>query len=403
MRIPRQLVVWASAAILSLAILFIVMRWQHRYVQRRVAVQVAARPAAGSAIFRAKGCATCHGTSANGSSSGPSLRDSQSLTTLPRLVTAMWNHAPHMWEEMQARQLPYPTLSYDETAQLVTYLYMSAYADGAGDVDRGQHLFVERKCAECHEETARTSSPSLLAISDADDPLSWTQVLWNHAPAMQQKIDSKGGAWPIFHASDMRDLFAYVRSTRGLPADDPPDIAGDPNRGWELFQQKGCLRCHAFSATSPNGARSFGADRPLPPTFSEFGANLLNHFPRMKNAFASEKSPLPRFENHDVADIAVFIYSLHYLEPTGSPQVGKSIFGWRGCSQCHGDNAEGTTFGPPLRGRGQVYTAVRLATSLWAHGGRMYRSTQHRGQPWPVLQDADVGHLLTFLNTSPEP
>jgi cytochrome c551/c552 len=170
-----------------------------------------------------------------------------------------------------------------------------------------------------------------------------------------------------------------------------------------LFQQKGCLRCHAISSGSPNPAPSFGSNRQLPATFSEFGATLLNHLPNMRDALASEGSPLPHFDNHDVADIAVFIYSLHYLEPTGSPQVGKSVLAWRGCSRCHGDNAEGTSSGPALRGRGQVYTAVRLATSLWAHGGRMYRSTQDHGQPWPVLQDSDVGHLLTFLNTSPEP
>jgi cytochrome c553 len=129
---------------------------------------------------------------------------------------------------------------------------------------------------------------------------------------------------------------------------------------------------------------------------------MLNHLPNMEKALASHEAQLPHFENHDVADIAVFLYSLHYLEPTGSLQVGKSVFAWRGCNRCHGDNGEGTASGPALRGRGHAYTAVRLATALWAHGGRMYQSAQKSDQAWPALHDSDIGHLLTFLNTAPE-
>jgi len=402
LKIPRQFAIWATAALLSLGALGIVVQRQHRDVQRRIVVQVATRPVSGGAVFRSKGCTNCHGPSGAGTSSGPSLRDSRSLSNLPRLVTTIWNHAPRMWEAMAAKQLPYPTLSYEETSQLITYLYISGYADNNGDVQRGEKLFHERNCAECHgrERSSAGGAPSLLVMSDANDPLSWTQALWNHAPAMQLKMRSSGKDWPKFQASDMRDLFAYVQHMRNAPHD-PPDVSGDPDRGWNLFQQKGCIRCHEVWLKSGTGP-SFGPGRQLPPTFSEFGAAMLNHFPNMENAIESQKAQLPRFENHDVADIAVFLYSLHYLEPTGSPQVGKSVFTWRGCNQCHGTEGDGSSSGPALRGRGHPYTAVRLASALWSHGGRMYQSTQKHDQAWPTLQDSDIGHLLTFLNTSPE-
>lgn len=401
MKIPRQLVIWGTAAVVSLIVLGVVVQRQHGDMQRRVAMHVATTPIEGSAVFRSKGCANCHGASGAGTASGPSLRQSPSLTTLPRLVTAMWNHAPHMSEAMAAKHQPYPTLSYEETSQLVTYLYISGYADNHGDVRRGEQLFEQRKCSECHrQDSPGERAPSLVAISDANDPLSWTQALWNHAPAMQHQMHASGMNWPKFQASDMRDLFAYVQHSRNA-GDDPPDISGDPDRGWDLFQRKGCIKCHDIMSQSGIGA-NFSPERQLPPTFSEFGAAMLNHVPNMEDALESQKAQFPRFENHDVADIAVFLYSLHYLEPTGSLQVGKSVFAWRGCNQCHGNNGEGTASGPALRGRGHAYTAVRLATALWAHGGRMYQSTQKRDQLWPALQDSDIGHLLTFLNTAPE-
>ena len=380
------------------------MRLQHREVQRRVAVQIAAKPVSGSMVFRSKGCANCHGNAGAGTEFGPALRNSSALISLPKLVTTMWNHAPPMWQAMQARHLAYPNLSYEETAQLVTYLYTSGYSDSDGDVHRGEQLFSERKCIACHDHRASTgeSVPSLLAMGDPPDALSWTQVLWNHAPAMQKKMRAEGLDWPEFQASDMRDLFSYVRHITGKEGDGPADLEGDPDHGWEMFQEKGCVGCHSLSEDGAGSAPGFGAGRALPSSFAEFGADMLNHLPMMEKQLDSQHAAIPHFENHDVADIAVFLYSLHYQEPAGSLQVGRSVFRWRGCNQCHGDTAEGTSLGPALRGRGQVYTSVRLATALWAHGGRMYKSAQKRDQPWPTLLESDIGHLLTFLNTSPE-
>lgn len=401
---PRPIAMWGSAAVLSIVILFLVVGRQSREAQRRWAVQVTAKPLAGSVVFRNKGCATCHGVAANGTASGPGLRQRESLSGLPQLVTAMWNHAPRMWQAIASKQLPYPTLSYEETSQLVSYLYVSGYLDNGGDLQRGERLFEARKCGQCHSSSSdpeRTARP-VGRMAEADDPLSWTQALWNHASDMQAKMQSMGIAWPKFQASDLRDLFAYVRHMRQSPGDDPPDVAGDPDRGWALFQQKGCIHCHLVASGGGRIGPNLGADRELPPTFSEFGAALLNHFPEMQNAMQAEKTGVPRFEHHDMMDVAVFLYSLHYLEPTGSLQIGKSIFSWRGCSRCHGEDADGTNLGPALRGRAKTYTAVRLATNLWAHGERMYQNSQEDGRPWPTLEDSDIGHLLTFLNTSPD-
>ena len=93
-----------------------------------------------------------------------------------------------------------------------------------------------------------------------------------------------------------------------------------------------------------------------------------------------------------------FLYSLRYVEPSGSPHVGRSVFAWRGCSRCHGADAEETAEAPALRGRGP-YTSVALATSLWRHGNGMFRRSQQMGRGWPTLLESDVGDLLSFLNT----
>jgi cytochrome c553 len=111
---------------------------------------------------------------------------------------------------------------------------------------------------------------------------------------------------------------------------------------------------------------------------------------------------MPTFQGREMADVIAFVYSLRYLEPGGSPHVGESVFAWRGCGRCHGDHAEGTRSGPPLRGRGQNYTAVRMASILWRHGAKMYQQSQKMGQGWPQLEPSDVGDILAFLNAPVE-
>ncbi|HZU43274.1 MAG TPA: c-type cytochrome [Terriglobales bacterium] len=400
MKVPRQIAVWGMVAAVSLAALTFALVRQNKDVRQRSALQVRTSSLAGSEVFREKGCGACHGPNATGTPSGPALRQRQSLSGLPQLVTAMWNHAPRMWEKMRARGLEYPALSYEDTSQIISYLYISGYADNGGDPDRGRALFARDQCVRCHTAT-KSSGPELKRLAEAGDPLAWTQALWNHASEMRNKMTAEGITWPRFQPSDMRDLFAYVRHAGGS-GDQPAELRGDPDRGWRLFQQKGCISCHAVSSEATRMGPNLGPERPLPPTFSEFGAAMLNHFPQMENAVERENSDLPRFEDHEMTDVAVFLYTLHYLEPTGSPQIGKSVFAWRGCSRCHGDNAEGTREGPALRGRGRAYTAARLATDLWGHGARMYENSRRDGQAWPALQSSDIGHLLTFLNVSPE-
>ncbi len=401
----RQFVLWLAIAAVALMAFGVILRLQYGNTRNRWATTVTPQPAEGSAVFRAKGCANCH----TGRATGP-LR--QRAATLPQLVTAMWNHAPRMYEAMNQAKLPYPTLSYDETGQLVAYLYLAGYSDGPGDPAHGRQLFVTRNCARCHSSDGNAgTAPKLRDLARVDSPLIWTQVLWNHASAMESEMRRMAIAWPRFQPNDLRDLFAYLRQEGGNPAVEPSVPVADPDRGWQVFQAKYCINCHALR-NSPaaavmhvSGAPKravgpvLGADGKLPPTFSQFGEAMLNHFPDMHRAMDAMGQSTPTFESQEMADLAVFLYGLHFQEPSGSPHVGASIFTWRGCAECHGAQAEGTARGPALRGRGQNYTAVRLANNLWRHGAKMYEQSRKAGQSWPLLQESDVGDLLSFLNT----
>jgi mono/diheme cytochrome c family protein len=397
----RQLTFWTIAACASVLMLVLALHYGRTHTQQRFGATITPRPAAGRLLFQQKGCAACHGADGGGSASGPALRQRASLSSLPKLVVALWNHAPHMWTAMQKQGREYPSLTYEETSQLIAYLYLSGANDNGGDVRHGAALFSAKNgCGKCHGGGGR--DPRLVAAALNGGAMDWTQALWNHAAGMRTRMREAGLEWPRFGPNDLRDLLAYIRYQSGEPVHQDTITAADPDRGWLVFQEKGCIRCHSLSTDSNGVGPNLGHQQKLPPTFSEFGASLLNHIPQMEDAIAERGEHWPTFEANDVRDLTVFFYSLRYMEPSGSPQIGKTVFSWRGCARCHGAQAEGGS-GPRLRGRGVTFTASRLATDLWRHGRRMYQRVQLDGGSWPELQESDVGNLLAFLNSAPEP
>jgi hypothetical protein len=107
---------------------------------------------------------------------------------------------------------------------------------------------------------------------------------------------------------------------------------------------------------------------------------------------------LPTLEGGEMTDLAAFLASLRYFEPTGSRFVGERVFSERGCARCHGAQGEGTRWAPPLHPGNDVFTSVSFATALWRHGPRMQDRAEETGAGWPLLQPSDIGDLISFLN-----
>jgi cytochrome c2 len=76
-------------------------------------------PVAGEAVFVEKRCAGCHGGDGE-SGVGPGLVDSEAVLTPLGLATAMWNHAPAMYDLIQWQE--WPRFEGEEMRDLSVYL-----------------------------------------------------------------------------------------------------------------------------------------------------------------------------------------------------------------------------------------------------------------------------------------
>jgi cytochrome c2 len=77
--------------------------------------------AAGEELFASKGCLTCHQPGVT-SQMGPSLTDSEVVEEPLSLTTAMWNHAPGMYDLGQQAGIAWPLFQGDEMRDLAAYM-----------------------------------------------------------------------------------------------------------------------------------------------------------------------------------------------------------------------------------------------------------------------------------------
>ncbi len=74
---------------------------------------------AGERVFNGKGCSSCH-TDAGESAVGPALSESEAILTPLGLATAMWNHAPAMYDLIEVEW--WPRFEGEEMRDLSVYL-----------------------------------------------------------------------------------------------------------------------------------------------------------------------------------------------------------------------------------------------------------------------------------------
>jgi mono/diheme cytochrome c family protein len=170
------LLLWGIMALCTLILLAAVLiRVGYRNSSIRWSSFLVGDPHEGATLFfEKKGCAGCHSVNGVGGKSAPELgynRSSQSR--LSQIVSAMWNHAPRMWESMHAKRVAYPYLDQEDMANLFAFLYTARYVDEPGDERRGERLYASKGCARCHgaQGTAAAIGPDLSTVAGVDTPI----------------------------------------------------------------------------------------------------------------------------------------------------------------------------------------------------------------------------------------
>ena len=106
-----------------------------------------------------------------------------------------------------------PTLSSQEMADLVAYLFSTRYFDEPGDSQKGKNVFAKKQCNLCHAKGTRTQS--LPGLKGQISPIFMAQTMWNHGPEMLEKMRKAKVPWSKIDGKEMADLMEYLN--RGMP------------------------------------------------------------------------------------------------------------------------------------------------------------------------------------------
>jgi len=366
---------------------------------------------AGIITFVEKGCMQCHSMRGEGGGMGPDLGFSTSRPLNgAQLAGVLWNHAPEMWQMMQAQGIETPSLEEKEVADLFALFYAVGYLDRSGNPSRGQDVLKAYGCLQCHDlrEASSTGIPALIQPGIYNSPIQLAQAMWNHAPRMARFMEDLEVPWPQVDSQALVDLTSYLQLLSGDLGMRQLPRAADPEMGSRLFISKGCSTCHAVrgrlvstqTASAATGPDLAGTST-ISHTLTEFAALMWNHAPHMQEHMEEIGLRLPTFTGDEMAALIAYLFSIRYFDPFGDKDRGRSVYVAKGCASCHGPTRMGNAEGPSLDALAGRASPITVATGIWNHGPAMLEQLRTSGRIWPTFSGSEMGDLITYLNTQP--
>jgi cytochrome c2 len=355
---------------------------------------VSGNPARGRDVYVEKGCIACHTVREPGSKVGPDLAAALVGKGIVGIAAAMLNHYPKMSSALRERKEALPVLSASEMDDLVAYLFFVNFLHEPGSVEKGRTLFRQKGCRRCHGLFPGEASigPPLGRAMLGAPPIQVAQAMWNHGTQMTATMLERQVPRSTFDGQEMADLLAFLgAAVEPLPGRGAP-LPGDPVAGRNLFQSKGCARCHVKGESG----ESIGPDlvaRPWYKTATAIAAAMWNHGPAMWTQMKGIGVTPPQFADDEMADVIAYLYLLHSSNRPSTPERGRNLWSEKHCAQCH----EAGGPGPDLATVEQLDTPIHFAAEMWNHAPSMQAFVTDAGLPWPVFAEADVQDLVGYL------
>jgi cytochrome c2 len=215
----------------------------------------------------------------------------------------MWNAGPAMQPAQLRRWKMLSIFTAGEIADIQAYIRANGFRSDRRiellplpDPTRGKSVFKEKRCDACHhpaggEAPDLTESTLNLTVSEISGKL------WNHSYAMSDWMRGRGIPFPRFEGTEMADLISYLYFLGFVGR------GGNAERGSAVFDEKGCMRCHA-------GADALAIDLSQSEVVHDsiaLSAAMWNHAPEMHELMAEQAVAWPKFEAGDMEDLATYL------------------------------------------------------------------------------------------------
>jgi cytochrome c2 len=175
-------------------------------------------------------------------------------------------------------------------------------------------------------------------------------------------------------------------------------MPGSVVRGEGILENKGCLDCHGLKGRGGSRAPDFSqlAGQNKPPAL--LATEMWNHMPKMWSDFQALQRQVPVLTSSESADLFAFFYATLYFAPKGNNARGRTLFGDKGCDNCHSEILDARRTSALTQDWRQLNDPIAWAERMWNHASEMDAATSNRGIDWPRLSERDMADLVIFLS-----
>lgn len=269
-------------------------------------------PTEGELIFFRNKCVDCHRVGAHGPEDGTSLNDFQLYRSPAFIVAALWNASQLMTEAMEEQGVPRPVYEANDILDILAFIRRDADPLEEGSPvylpppssRRGAEIFRTGACIRCHSVRGEGGDigPDL-GMWESKGVLSQVaSAMWNHGPAMWKAMAKEGVEFPLFSPEEMSDLMTFFFFSSFA------DAPGDPERGRDIFSEKGCVACHWGGIAAGDAVGPGVSDMRLDSAAKVIAA-MWNHASEMQEAVLSVEMVWPQLKSDEMVDIMAFIQS----------------------------------------------------------------------------------------------
>ena len=263
----------------------------------------------------------------------------------------------------------------------------------------GAQVFGSKGCNRCHSlrGLGGTEAPDLAEPTGARTFYDLAAAMWNHLPAMVDRMDELGIAHPRLSEQESANLIAFLHSLGFF------DPVGNPDHGKAVFADKQCIVCHQIAGSGGVVGPNLGATgRSVAPI--QVATAMWNHGPRMSEMMAEQGISRPRFTATELNDLIAFLETekdavsaepVHVLP--GLAGNGERLFAEKGCIACHAVEGAGGHQAPDLAERGVSSSMLGFAAAMWNKAPAMTRAMRARGLTPPELQAREMADIVAYL------
>lgn len=180
--------------------------------------------------------------------------------------------------------------------------------------------------------------------------------------------------------------------------DFPPQGSLPPNpiAGRMVFEEKGCLDCHAIDGYGGTVGPDLGVDKFFG-NFYDLGSRLWNHAPQMIVQSGALEKKWAMLTSAELDQLISYLFYLRYLGEPGNVSQGKKLIESKGCLSCHRIGQDGAPGGIALDQLQEYASPLYIAQVIWNHGPAMEAQMMTMAVERPTFNDADITHISAYL------